>query len=68
MPTAKDWEGDKAGFQRFCKIPSATRSSTPSGKIEYYSPRLAEHFPDDGERPPYPHWIEKGETHPDERV
>ena len=29
---------------------------------------MAEHFPDDTERPPYPHWIEKGETHPDERL
>ena len=68
VPTAKDWEGDKAGFQRFYEDPERFPLSTPSGKIEYYAPRLAEHFPDDGERPPYPHWIEKGETHPDERL
>jgi trimethylamine-N-oxide reductase (cytochrome c) len=28
---------------------------------------LAKHFPDDRERPPYPKWIEKSETH-DERI
>jgi trimethylamine-N-oxide reductase (cytochrome c) len=28
---------------------------------------LAEHFPEDRERPPVPHWVEKGETH-DERI
>ena len=68
VPTAKEWENDKAGFQRFYEDPERYPLSTPSGKIEYYSPRLAEHFPDDAERPPYPHWIEKGETHPDERL
>ena len=40
---------------------------TPSGKIEFYSQNLAKHFPDDEERPPVPHWIEKGESH-DERL
>ncbi|MDD5702682.1 MAG: molybdopterin dinucleotide binding domain-containing protein, partial [Dehalococcoidales bacterium] len=29
--------------------------------------RLAKHFPDDKERPPYPQWIEKSEMH-DERL
>lgn len=68
VPTAKDWEGDKAGFQRFYEDPEAFPLTTPSGKIEYYSPRLAENFPDDKERMPYPRWIEKGETHPGERL
>jgi anaerobic selenocysteine-containing dehydrogenase len=36
---------------------------TPSGKVEFYSQNLAKHFPDDKERPPVPHWIEKGESH-----
>ena len=40
---------------------------TMSGKIEFYAQSLAKHFPDDSERPPVPHWIEKGESH-DERV
>ena len=38
---------------------------TPSGKIEFLSQNLAKHFPDDKERPPLPHWIEKGESHDD---
>ena len=41
--------------------------ATPTGKIEFYSEALAVHFPDDTERPPVPHWIEKGESH-DERL
>ena len=68
VPTAKDWENDKAGFQRFYESPERFPLSTPSGKLEYYSSRLAEYFPDDTERMPYPRWIEKGETHPDERL
>jgi trimethylamine-N-oxide reductase (cytochrome c) len=40
---------------------------TPTGKLEFYSERLARHFPDDKERPPIPKWIEKSVTH-DERL
>ncbi len=40
---------------------------TPTGKLEFFSQRLADHFPDDEERPPYPKWIEKGPSH-DERL
>ena len=40
---------------------------TPSGKIEFYSQNLAKYFPDDKERPPVPHWIERSESH-DERI
>ncbi len=41
--------------------------TTPSGKLEFYSDRLAKYFPYDEERPPLPKWIEKGVTH-DERL
>lgn len=68
VPTAKDWEEDAAGFYKFYRWPEQYPLSTPSGLIEYYSTRLAEIFPDDNERGPYPKWIEKGETHPDERL
>ncbi len=68
VPTAKDWEDDKAGFQRFYENPQRNPLTTPTGRIEYYSTALANAFPDDAERTPYPHWIEKGETHPDERL
>jgi trimethylamine-N-oxide reductase (cytochrome c) len=68
VPTAEDWEDDIAGFYSFYRNPQAYPLSTPSGLLEYYSVRLSEKFPDDNERGPYPKWIEKGETHPDERL
>ena len=67
FPTAKDWESDPAGLLRFYKDPVADPLPTPSGKLEFYSKRLAQHFPDDSERPPIPKWIEKSVTH-DERI
>ncbi|MGV8083990.1 MAG: molybdopterin-dependent oxidoreductase [Coriobacteriia bacterium] len=68
VPPAEGWEKDPAGFFGFYSDPKAHPLTTPSGLLEYYSPRLAEKFPDDTERMPYPRWIEKGETHPDERL
>ncbi len=67
VPTAPDWEKDPAGLFKFYQDPDANPLTTPSGKLEFYSERLAEHFPNDKERPPVPHWIEKGITH-DERL
>jgi molybdopterin guanine dinucleotide-containing S/N-oxide reductase-like protein len=67
FPTAKDWEKDPAGLFEFYKDPEAHPLKTPSGKLEFYSERLARYFPDDKERPPIPKWIEKGITH-DERL
>jgi anaerobic selenocysteine-containing dehydrogenase len=66
-PTAKEWEKDPAGFIKFYQDPEANPLPTPSGKLEFYSERLAKYFPDDEERPPIPKWIEKGITH-DERL
>ncbi len=66
-PVAKDWENDPPGFKKFYEDPENNPLPTPTGKLEFYSARLAEHFPDDRERPPIPKWIEKGETH-DERI
>lgn len=68
VPAADGWEEDVAGFYGFYSDPENFPLSTPSGLLEYYSQRLAEQFPDDIERGPYPKWIEKGETHPDERL
>ena len=67
FPVAKDWEQDSPGFRKFYEDPEANPLPTPSGKLEFYSERLAKHFPDDKERPPLPKWIEKSETH-DERI
>ncbi len=62
-----DWKKHPAGLRKFYDDPDKYPLTTPSGKIEFYSKRLAEHFPDDKERAPVPHWIERGETH-DERT
>jgi len=67
FPTAKDWEKDPAGFIKFYENPQSNPLPTPSGKLEFYSERLAKYFPDDDERPPVPHWIEKSDMH-DERI
>ena len=67
FPAAMDWENDSPGFRKFYDDPENNPLPTPTGKLEFYSARLAEHFPDDKERPPIPKWIEKSETH-DERI
>jgi len=67
FPPASDWKKDPAGLFEFYKDPEGHPLPTPSGKLEFYSERLAMHFPDDKERPPVPHWIEKSEMH-DERL
>jgi anaerobic selenocysteine-containing dehydrogenase len=54
-------------LRKFAEDPDHNPISTPTGKLEFYSQRLADHFPDDKERPPVPHWIERGESH-DERL
>jgi trimethylamine-N-oxide reductase (cytochrome c) len=45
---------------QFAADPERYPLRTPSGKLEFYSARLAEHFPGDAERPPSPRWIEGG--------
>jgi len=67
LPVAEDWEDDTAGLYDFYKDPEANPLPTPSGKLEFYSERIAKYFPDDQERPPIPKWIERSETH-DERI
>jgi len=67
VPPAPDWEKDPPGFLKFYEDPENNPLGTPSGKLEFYSERLAKHFPDDKERPPVPHWVEKSETN-DERL
>jgi trimethylamine-N-oxide reductase (cytochrome c) len=65
--TAPDWEKYPAGLIKFYTDPENNPLPTPSGKLEFYSERLATYFPDDNERTPLPRWIERGETH-DERL
>jgi molybdopterin guanine dinucleotide-containing S/N-oxide reductase-like protein len=63
VPTDPEWKKYPAGLIKFYEDPEKNPLKTPSGKIEFYSQNLAKHFPDDKERPPVPHWIEKGESH-----
>jgi trimethylamine-N-oxide reductase (cytochrome c) len=67
IPTDPEWRKYPAGLIEFYEDPKKYPLQTPSGKIEFYAQNLAKHFPDDSERPPVPHWIEKGESH-DERL
>ena len=67
VPVAEDWEQDPPGLIKFYQDPVNNPLHTPSGKLEFYSERLAKNFSADDERPPLPKWIEKGEMH-DERL
>ncbi len=63
VPTDPDWEKIPAGLIEFYEDPEAHPLSTPTGKLEFYATGLAEHFPDDEERPPVPKWIAEGVSH-----
>lgn len=63
VPTADDWENVPAGFYNFYKDPERYPLSTPTGKLEFESVGLLEHFPLDVERPPVPKWVAKGISH-----
>jgi anaerobic selenocysteine-containing dehydrogenase len=67
FPVAEDWEKDPPGLRQFYENPEKYPLETPSGKLEIYSERLAEHFPDDKERQPIPKWVENSESH-NERI
>jgi anaerobic selenocysteine-containing dehydrogenase len=67
IPVDRDWEKYPPGLRKFYEDPENNPLSTPTGKIEFRSARLADRFPGDEERPPVPHWIEKGSGH-DERI
>jgi len=63
IPTDPKWEEYPHGLIKFYEDPENNPLNTPTGKIEFYATGLAEHFPDDDERPPVPHWIPYGESH-----
>ncbi len=58
--TDPNWKHVPAGLIGFYKDPEKNPLATPTGKLEFYSEKLAKHFPDDNERPPMPKWIEGG--------
>jgi len=63
IPTDPDWKKYPAGMIDYYENPGENPLNTPSGKLEFYAQGLAEHFPDDDERPPVPHWVPYGESH-----
>jgi len=63
IPTDPEWASIPRGFSDYYNLPTGAGLHTPSGKIEFYSQGLAQHFPDDAERPPVPHWVPYGVTH-----
>ncbi|MDP2916694.1 MAG: molybdopterin-dependent oxidoreductase [Dehalococcoidia bacterium] len=62
-PTDPNWESYPVGLIGFYEDPVKNPLSTPTGKLEFFSQRLAERFPGDEERPPVPHFIPYGESH-----
>jgi len=56
-PVDPTWVNDKPGGRAFYEDPVKNALSTPTGKMEFYSAKLAENFPDDKERPPYPQYV-----------
>ena len=67
FPTDPDWKKRPAGLYEFYLDPEGHPLRTPTGKLELCSTALEKNFPEDEERPPVPHWIERGQTH-DERL
>jgi trimethylamine-N-oxide reductase (cytochrome c) len=67
MRDIQDFEKYPPGLRAFAEDPEKHPLGTPTGKLEFTSTKIAEMFPDDAERPPYPKWIERSELH-DERL
>ena len=67
VPVDPEWEEHPAGMYEFYVDPEKNPLTTPSGKLEFESVALKQHFPADQERPPAPKWVEKSELH-DERL
>lgn len=67
IPTDPDWDKHEIALRGFAEDPENHPLTTPTGKLEFFSQRLADNFPEDKERPPVPSWVEKGISH-DERI
>ncbi len=67
LPLRKDLDQVPAGLWKFYDDPKGNPLTTPTGLLEYSSTDIEKYMPDDPERPPVPHWIEKSESH-DERL
>jgi trimethylamine-N-oxide reductase (cytochrome c) len=56
-PAADDWQEDPAGLIEFYNDPESSPIQLPTGKLEFYSSRLKEYFPDDKERLPCAQYV-----------
>jgi trimethylamine-N-oxide reductase (cytochrome c) len=56
-PLDPNWESLTVGLSKFYENPTDNPLATPTGKLEIYSQRLADAFPDDKERGPYPKYM-----------
>ncbi len=63
FPTKADWEDDPVGMSEFRKDPEHHRLATPTGLMEIYSTTIAETWPGDDQRAPYPQWVEETDEH-----
>jgi len=63
--TIENWEDRPIALEPYNKDPEANPLNTPSGKIEIYSEALANGFPDDDIRGPFPKWIHESDEHKD---
>jgi trimethylamine-N-oxide reductase (cytochrome c) len=63
VPIDPKWQDYPPLLRAFHDDPENNPLETPSGKLEFYSQKLAECFPNDEERPPLPKWIPYGESH-----
>ena len=67
VPCKPDAQKAPVGMRGFHDNPKGNPLTTPTGLLEYSSSDIEKYMPDDVERPPVPHWIEKSESH-DERL
>ncbi|MCL1829529.1 MAG: molybdopterin-dependent oxidoreductase [Oscillospiraceae bacterium] len=67
VPCRTDMDTAPAGFENFYKDPKNNPLTTPTGLLEFSSSDIEKYMPDDEERLPVPHWVEKTDYH-DERL
>jgi anaerobic selenocysteine-containing dehydrogenase len=67
IPCSDEIKDQPPGLSEFAGDPKKSPLSTPTGLLEYSSSALEKHFPDDHERPPVAHWVEKSDYHDERR-
>ena len=67
LPRKKNALDVPVGLSEFARDPKSAPLTTPTGLLEFSSSDIEKYMPDDTERPPVPHWVEKGPAH-DERL